>query len=62
MWSYWFNTNTKYKGYNKLIFPNTENFFSSVSMRFAHANVKNKIDIFNKNFKKIDELDLMKDL
>jgi hypothetical protein len=30
-----------YQGYNPSLFPNVENFFSSVSMRFAHANIKN---------------------
>jgi len=32
-----------YEKYDSRIFPNTENFFSSVSMRFGHSNINDKI-------------------
>ena len=51
-----------YPGYNPSIFPNVENFFSSVSMRFAHANIKNQLHLFNEKFQMVEDFDLMKEL
>jgi hypothetical protein len=41
----------KYKGYDDEIYPNPENFFGSVSYRFAHSNILNSFDLVDSSYR-----------
>lgn len=51
-----------YTGYNDQLFPNVENFFSSVAMRFAHSNIVRNINLIDEDNKTVGNMDLKKNI